>query len=581
MQVDAEPNNQLCRASVRTNKATQADSDRPRSHASLGALTILAAVSICIYGAISLLSWRFDFESVPTERPIVFVLSLFATAFIAYLVAIRIVWRASESQQRVKLIIAAAILFRIVMLFSLPIQEVDIYRYLWDGAVSASGVSPFQYSPQQVSSADLTTTGDASLERLTLLRDRNPTLAEILRRVHFSELPTIYPLTSQAVFATANLATPAEASLLTRLFIMKAWFIAFDIATLFLVIALLRLCDKPASLCVIYAWCPLLMKEVANSGHLDAVAVFATTLAVYLVARFLKNRSVQTLTMRTVVVDLGLISVVFALAVGAKLYPIVLAPLVFLAIAKSCGWRIAFIPAIVFIVTTAVLLWPMVPGESGTDDDQLRGDPSRGVVTFLRRWEMNDYLFLVVIENLKPSDERVPQETAWFTVVPDSARKAVVNSVTTHFGIAPAEVPFLVSRTLTVIIFIILAMVIAWRIPLNDVPRFCEGAFLTLAWFWLLCPTQNPWYWTWALPLLPFARSRVWLAVSGLVFIYYLRFWMSYHFAETEILGTHYMGTAFFDFVITWLEFAPWFVLLIAGFLLRPRLSNWFDMPDA
>ena len=29
----------------------------------------------------------------------------------------------------------------------------------------------------------------------------------------------------------------------------------------------------------------------------------------------------------------------------------------------------------------------------------------------------------------------------------------------------------------------------------------CLVAFLVLAWFWLLSPTQNPWYWTWALPL--------------------------------------------------------------------------------
>ena len=100
---------------------------------------------------------------------------------------------------------------------------------------------------------------------------------------------------------------------------------------------------------------------------------------------------------------------------------------------------------------------------------------------------------------------------------------------------------------------------------------FCEAGFLTLAWFWLLCPTQNPWYWTWALPLLPFARSRVWMAVSGFVLLYYLRFWLTYDWADTSVLGTGYMGSAFFDFVVTWLEFAPWFAWLTAGFFLRHR----------
>jgi len=89
-------------------------------------------------------------------------------------------------------------------------------------------------------------------------------------------------------------------------------------------------------------------------------------------------------------------------------------------------------------------------------------------------------------------------------------------------------------------------------------------AILGIAWFWLLSPTQNPWYWTWAMPLVMFARCRAWLLVSGLALTYYLRFWLDFHFVETEVLGTPYTGAPFFDFVVTWLEFGPWFVLLSA-----------------
>ena len=35
---------------------------------------------------------------------------------------------------------------------------------------------------------------------------------------------------------------------------------------------------------MIYAWCPLVIKEIANSGHLDALAYFLATLAIYLAA---------------------------------------------------------------------------------------------------------------------------------------------------------------------------------------------------------------------------------------------------------------------------------------------------------
>ncbi|WP_246146852.1 hypothetical protein [Rubripirellula lacrimiformis] len=532
----------------------------------MGLLAILAGLSICVYGVIAALSWQFDSDSVTTERPIIAVLGLFAVAFACYLGAIRIAWRTRHSARMLKLVVGSAIVFRVVMLFTLPIQEVDIYRYLWDGAVSTAGVSPFRYSPAQVSLADLAPNGDDDLSRLADLRDHDPVLEEILHRVHFPELPTIYPPTSQAVFAAANLTTPNSSSVLTRVIIMKAWLIGFDIATLFVVIGLLRRCAKPVELCVIYAWCPLLMKEVANSGHLDAIAVFLTTLGLYLFVRGLEFRPGHGNHRRTQVGSLGyvmLASVVLAFAVGAKLYPIILAPLVFFSLAKNLGWRFTVGPAFAFALTTAVLLSAMVPGGRSNSDQTQVHDPSLGVVTFLRRWEMNDFLFLIIVENIKPTAQLGPHETAWFTVMPDLVRERLVNSVATRFNIAPGEAPFMIARGITAFIFFVVAITLAWRTAGKDAASICEAAFLTIAWFWLLCPTLNPWYWTWALPLLPFARGRAWIAVSGLVLIYYLRFWLDYHFPTTAVLGTPYTGAAFFDFIVTWIEFAPWFVVLI------------------
>lgn len=131
---------------------------------------------------------------------------------------------------------------------------------------------------------------------------------------------------------------------------------------------------------------------------------------------------------------------------------------------------------------------------------------------------MNDFIFLVVVENLKPTDDLPPESTAWFSFVPQPVRQSVIAAVSQRFGVLEAEAPFLITRALTGIAFLALACWFAWRaVRRSDIASFCEAGFLTLAWFWLLCPTQNPWYWTWALPLLPFARGRAWLAVSGLV----------------------------------------------------------------
>lgn len=568
-------------------------------------LAILAGLSIGIYALITLLSWRFEFNSTTTERPIIAVLGLFAIAFAIYLVATAITWHANERSRMLKLVIGSAIAFRVVMLFSLPIQEVDIYRYLWDGVVSTAGVSPFRYSPMRVNKADASTIQDADLIRLVKIREDNPAIAEILNRVHFPELPTIYPPSSQAVFAAATLTTPPSSSLLTRLFVMKAWLVGFDVATLFVVIGLLRRCGKPVGRCVIYAWCPLMMKEVANSGHLDAIAVFLTASGVLLCARWLfpagqphdadqthgadqthdadqthgVGDAINSINAVSKTVTALLIAIVLGLAVGAKLYPVVLAPLVLFTLARKQGWRFTVAPAAAFVLTSAVLLSAMVPGQTNSGEPAVAqtgqgDDPSLGVVTFLRRWEMNDFLFLILIENIKPTSHLGPHETAWFTVVPESIRQTTVNYAATRLNVDSGEAPFMIARAITAVVFLVFAVTLAWRTAPKGLDRFCEAAFLTIAWFWLLCPTLNPWYWTWAMPLLPFARGRAWLVVSGLVLMYYLRFWLVYHFPTTAVLGSPYTGAAFFDFVVTWIEFAPWLLALIVGGLLRIRYPN-------
>jgi hypothetical protein len=86
--------------------------------------------------------------------------------------------------------------------------------------------------------------------------------------------------------------------------------------------------------------------------------------------------------------------------------------------------------------------------------------------------------------------------------------------------------------------------------------------FSTLAWFWMLSPTLNPWYWTWALPFVLFARNRGWFLVSALVLLYYLRFWFAYQWGSEPVMGTRYAGEAFFHYVVVWCEHLPWMLLV-------------------
>ena len=52
---------------------------------------------------------------------------------------------------------------------------------------------------------------------------------------------------------------------------------------------------------------------------------------------------------------------------------------------------------------------------------------------------------------------------------------------------------------------------------------------------------------------------------------YSARFWFVHHCSDIEVLNT-YRGAAFFDNVVAWLEFGPWFVWLATAYVLRiPR----------
>ena len=559
-----------------------------------------AALTASVYLAISILSWRFYDETKTADRPIVVVLLLFSAAFGLYLYAVPIATRARQDRRLLATIISSSILFRLILLFSAPIQEIDIYRYLWDGAVSSVGVSPFRYSPDQVRLAASAGTDDAQLNLLVDLQIREPALAQILDRIHFGELPTIYPPTSQAVFFLAAECTPLGASTLARLFIMKAWLLGFDIATLWIVIGLLQACRKPPGLCLLYGWCPLLIKEVANSGHLDSIAVFLSSLALYTLVR-VPLRAPSSAAESGVTDCTGhkpswrgttLASFLLALGVGAKLYPIILAPLFLIWILRERGRRAVVVPLLTISSVTIGILSPMFPHQAVSGEQEIsdylgpaeladtssstRTDPSLGVATFLQRWEMNDFIFLILIENLKPGGSNSESATPWFSVIGEPTKRQLVHLIT-PLGASAEQVPFVIARGVTLAVFLVVATLFACQGthpgPDSSVSRsaVCEAAFLTLAWFWLLCPTQNPWYWTWTLPLLPFARSRVWWFMSAIVMVYYLRFWFSYHWPARHVLGTSYVGYEFFDFVVTWFEFAPWFIWLAVDALWRRR----------
>jgi len=560
-------------------------------------LRILAAtllLSTVLYVLITFLSRQFAYNHPYAlsenlrQRPILIVLEFFGQAFVLYLVALAAAVRCRPDWRLLQTVFFGAVLLRLPILFSDPIQEIDIFRYLWDGAAVTRGVDPYRYSPLQVRDADPSQNLPDDLRRLVELRNSSPAMTDILRTVHHEHLPTIYPPVSQAVFAFCTLLMPDDASVRMRITVTKSVLVAFDLATLMLVVSLLQLAKRHIGWAVAYGWCPLLIKEVANSGHLDAIAVFFATAALFVAARVLYDRDEPVRGWRAAPAA-GLSALLLGLGVGAKLYPIVLAPLLLLTCIRRLGFGASSLATIVFSSVVVATLLPMLPsappatetaavqapGEaqppSSASPAIERQDPSRGLTTFLKTWEINDLVFMFLIENLRPfkspSGEDRGQVEPWFSFAPESWRQRIVSPIARGYDVSVDQAASYLTRGITSLVFLIIAMTLAIRRSTAAEPRcWLEAAFLTIAWFWLLSPTQNPWYWCWALPLLPFARSIAWYFFSGTLFIYYTWFWFGYQYYDQPVWGTPYYGEYFFHFIGPWVEFAPLMLWLMLDY---------------
>jgi hypothetical protein len=171
---------------------------------------------------------------------------LYFILFALYGVAAVAVLRKRQGASYLGLIVGLAVLFRVALLFAPLVLSDDLYRYIWDGRVQWAGINPYLYPP--------------SAPELAALRDEH-----VYPRINRPDAPTIYPPGAQMLFTAIAALVPDSVTG------MKGVMILFDLATMVLIIRLVKRRGIDPDRVILYAWSPLVIFELAGSGHLEAL----------------------------------------------------------------------------------------------------------------------------------------------------------------------------------------------------------------------------------------------------------------------------------------------------------------------
>jgi len=286
-------------------------------------LLLLAAVSLGVYAGL---------PSLPTPGVIAAQLAL----TVGMLLAFRLVRGAGNGRWRTAL--AAAVLFRAVLVAAPPTLSHDVYRYVWEGRIQVAGHHPYKFAPSDPMRAEF--------------RDD-----AIYPMIDHPEAPTIHPPLAELLFAGLAAARCGVTG-------FKAAMALADVGVIFALVLLLRALERPRELALLYAWNPLAIVETAWSGHVEPVGVAFLLLAVAAITRGRGARAAAAL----------------AAAIQTKLLPLLLVP----GFVRRFKLRDVAVLAAVFAVVAAPYA--------------IRGPAyGAGVVAYAHRWEHGSIAFPAVL----------------------------------------------------------------------------------------------------------------------------------------------------------------------------------------
>jgi len=292
-----------------------------------------------------LLYWYLSREIAGSSIKVERYIGYFGVAFVVYAATIFLATRGT-SVPPLTYILVFAVLFRVIGVSVAPQFEDDYFRYIWDGFVLSGFDNPYQYPPSHYFA-------DENLPE---------EYQNALNGVNYPDLPTIYAPTLQFSFLIAHWIWPAQVMGLQ---------LVYSIVDVLLILLLAQMTDRRSLM--LYAWNPLVIKEIAFTAHPDVAGVMLLIAAIF----FVKNRP--------------LLSVVsLALSVCAKPFAWIIAPFILLRLRKTY----------VFLFVILVLMIYLPFWLSGATD-------FTALSAFGKLWEYNAAVYHMLSQILPAANARL------------------------------------------------------------------------------------------------------------------------------------------------------------------------------
>ncbi|MBB6612572.1 DUF2029 domain-containing protein [Pontibacter sp. Tf4] len=298
---------------------------------------VLLTISGLLYVALGYATPRQNFTQL---------LLLFAGCFAVYVYIINIRFKLWHG-------IAAAVLFRLLLLFATPQLSDDYFRFVWDGRLLAAGVNPYLYLPSH-----FVQQGATIVSGIT---------DSLFLQLNSPDYYSVYPPLSQAVFWLSVKLSPE--CIAGSVVIMRVILLLAEVLNMLLLLRLLRKTGLPDGYVLLYALNPLVILELTGNLHFEALMISFVLLGLY---QLFYHRPVWA-------------GCAFGLAVGVKLLPLLFLPLVW----RKLGHRQFFYFAVALGLTLLVISFPLINAE-------VIGHIASSLDLYFRKFEFNASIYYVL-----------------------------------------------------------------------------------------------------------------------------------------------------------------------------------------